>query len=207
MARRSRTEQAILGFLTWRPMSGYDIKKAIEASIGNFWRESYGQIYPVLKRLAGAGLVEPDAVRGDGARPSQIYRLTEEGLAALREWQQQPALPEPPRNELLLKLFFGRTNKPDVNIAHIERYCAEATTRLETYDGIERDLRQTHRDSPDLPYWLMTLAYGKHVERALVAWCNDSLTALSGLAATETGLPTAGHDTPDNTDNNEGDSQ
>jgi len=58
MASPSRTIYAVLGFLTVRPMSGYDIKKAVEVSIANFWTESYGQIYPVLKRLTEQGLVE-----------------------------------------------------------------------------------------------------------------------------------------------------
>ena len=207
MARRSRTEQAILGFLTWHPMSGYDIKKVIEVSIGNFWRESYGQIYPVLKRLAGAGLVEPDEVRSDGARPSQAYRLTPDGLAALREWQKQRALPEPPRNELLLKLFFGRTNTADVNIGHIERYRADATARLDSYDAIERDLRQAHRDAPDLPYWLMTLSHGKHVERALIAWCDDSLNELSGHSKTDATSAKKTRPRPQKPNRNQGDTQ
>ena len=180
MARRGRTELAILGFLTWRPMSGYDIKKAIDASIGHFWSESYGQIYPILKRLAAARLVEAHETRSGGARPSQAYRLTEQGRVALGRWLDQPPEPAPPRNELLLKLFFGRANPPDVNIRHVERCRADAVTRLETYAAIERDLKRTHRDRPDLPYWLMTLGYGKHSQRAIVAWCDDTVAELGG---------------------------
>ena len=56
MPKASRTSHAILGFLTWEPMSGYAIKKAVAASIDNFWNESYGQIYPILKRLVANGL-------------------------------------------------------------------------------------------------------------------------------------------------------
>ena len=33
-------------------MSGYDLGQSIRASIGFFWNESYGQIYPNLKNLA-----------------------------------------------------------------------------------------------------------------------------------------------------------
>ena len=182
MAKHSRTEQAILGFLTWGSMSGYDIKQAIQASIGNFWSESYGQIYPVLKRLAKGGLIAPDGPHTASGRPSKAYRLTAAGQAALIDWLGQPPEPEPPRNELLLKLFFGRNNPPEVSVRHIERQREQATGRLESYDRIDRDLRQQHRDNPDLPYWLMTLSYGKHSERAMVAWCDDALTALSALA-------------------------
>ena len=52
------TPNALLGLLSLGPMSGYDIRQLIPRSIGYFWNESYGQIYPGLKRLAAAGLVE-----------------------------------------------------------------------------------------------------------------------------------------------------
>ena len=42
---------AILGLLLMHDASGYDIRKLAEGSIGHFWSESYGQIYPTLKRL------------------------------------------------------------------------------------------------------------------------------------------------------------
>ena len=49
--REVKSKYAILGMLSISPMSGYDIKKEVETSISNFWTESYGQIYPVLKSL------------------------------------------------------------------------------------------------------------------------------------------------------------
>ena len=53
----NKTRFAVLGLLSIRPMSGYDLKHTIEASTRNFWNESYGQIYPALRALADAGLV------------------------------------------------------------------------------------------------------------------------------------------------------
>ncbi|MCZ6833476.1 MAG: PadR family transcriptional regulator, partial [Acidobacteria bacterium] len=52
-----RTSFPILGLLAVRPMSGYDLKQAIQATFGHFWTESFGQIYPELGRLAQAGLI------------------------------------------------------------------------------------------------------------------------------------------------------
>ena len=43
------TPNALLGLLSLRPMSGYDIRQVISESIGYFWSESYGQIYPGLE--------------------------------------------------------------------------------------------------------------------------------------------------------------
>ncbi len=56
--RKTTTSDALLGMLTMGATSGYELKQRIERSIGNFWSESYGQIYPTLKRLEREGLVE-----------------------------------------------------------------------------------------------------------------------------------------------------
>ena len=44
--------------------SGYDIKKAIDIATRFFWSASFGQIYPELKRLQKAGLVEVESEDG-----------------------------------------------------------------------------------------------------------------------------------------------
>jgi len=63
----NKTRFAVLGLLSIRPMSGYDLKQVIESSTRNFWSESYGQIYPVLRELTAGGLAiriaEPDDLR------------------------------------------------------------------------------------------------------------------------------------------------
>src|ERR1700722_14027305 len=101
------SHNALLGLLTMKPMSGYDIKALIPQSIGNFWSESYGQIYPSLKRLAETGLVEKKTQRQKGKPDRHVYSLTEDGRARLRDWLKLPVVAEVPRHELLLKLFFG----------------------------------------------------------------------------------------------------
>ena len=50
--RDDTSRYAVLGMLSIRPMSGYDIKQAIGESVVHFWDESYGRIYPSLQRLA-----------------------------------------------------------------------------------------------------------------------------------------------------------
>jgi len=77
------TAKVILGFLRFRPRSGYDIKQAVEISTRFFWGASYGQIYPELQRLESAGLVEVEEV---AERRRKVYRLTTAGEEALAEW-------------------------------------------------------------------------------------------------------------------------
>ena len=57
MKRANKTQFAVLGLLSWQPMSGYTIKKLIEMGLTQFWSESYGQLYPTLEKLVETGLV------------------------------------------------------------------------------------------------------------------------------------------------------
>ena len=87
--------------------TGYDIKQKIEISTRFFWGASYGQIYPELKRLAAAGLVEAAQDPRGGVKRT-AYRLTPAGERVLHEWltDRGHQLFEM-RDEALLKIFFG----------------------------------------------------------------------------------------------------
>ena len=96
----------------------------------------------------------------------------------MREWLAEPVEPEPPRIELLLKLFFGRQNELAHNRAHLERFREQQRGHLEHYEELLARLEHDAADSPDLPYWRMTLRYGLCQRRALVAWCDETLAEL-----------------------------
>ena len=102
----SPTAYVILGFLSWGPMSGYDIKALVDESTRFFWAASYGQIYPELRRLAEAGLIE-GAERPQGGRQRTVYTLTAEGSACCSEWLADEPEAFELRDEGLLKLFFA----------------------------------------------------------------------------------------------------
>jgi DNA-binding PadR family transcriptional regulator len=98
--------KVILGLLHERPRSGYEIKSFVDRSTRFFWAASYGQIYPELRRLEEAGLVE-GASEPRGGRARRVFRATAAGRRALREWLTGPELAYELRDEGLLKLFFA----------------------------------------------------------------------------------------------------
>src|SRR5687768_4234235 len=109
MARASQTEMAVLGGLSIEPMTAYALREAIRDVLGHFWSESFGQIYPTLYALEEQGHVR----RTGGARArSSTFVITASGRARLRALLAEPIRDVPPRNGLLLRLFFGRTLGP-----------------------------------------------------------------------------------------------
>jgi DNA-binding PadR family transcriptional regulator len=184
--KRNRTAYVILGILSIEPnKSGYDIRKAIEGSVGHFWGESYGQIYPTLKRLAAEALIVPSNSPITTRKKRQEYSLTDAGRTCLREWLAVPFQNDPPRNEFLLKLFFGREATPNVSIEHV-RDCQEKNRRmLATLTGFEALARKQSSKNPHLPYWMLTLDLGIALTRTALEWGETALATLSSMKARE----------------------
>jgi PadR family transcriptional regulator AphA len=179
--RASTSRFAILGVLSLGAMSGYDVKKLIERSIAHFWNESYGQIYPILNRLAAEGLTARRREKQRGKPDRHVYSLTEKGHQELSRWLAVPARFEPFRSELLLKLFLGDAGRVADSITQIRHYEAGQRGLLDTYLEIERRLREEMAGHPQLPFSLVTLHYGQHRCRAMLAWCAESIRALDRL--------------------------
>jgi len=177
MAKENKSRYALLGVLSMCPGSGYDIKKFMERSTGNFWSESYGQIYPLLKQLESEGLVAHSTERRAGKPDRYVYTLTAEGRAELQRWLAEPVEQGVERNELLLKLFFGRQCPVSVNSQHVSAYRASLEHLLRKYEAIEERL-QRRAAYEDVFYPLLTLRYGKHRCQAMLAWCDETLAAL-----------------------------
>ena len=112
---------AILGFLNGCEMSGYDIRKAAEESIGYFWHESEGHLYPTLKRMVESDLIEEAGVKKRNSRQRKQYRITVLGREKLKAWLDEPVMAARMRNPLLLKLFFAKDTKAAVIRDHLER--------------------------------------------------------------------------------------
>jgi len=159
--KNNRTGYVILGMLSITPSgSGYELHKAIQENFGSFWGESYGQIYPALKQLAADGLIEPCKPASAPKKRRQEYLLTDAGRVCLREWLALPFQNDPPRNEFLLKLFFGREAANGVPIMHVRELQERNRRMLATLEGIESMARGRELQNPHRPYWMLTLGLG-----------------------------------------------
>ena len=185
MKRRRSSPYAILGLLSLRPMSGYDVRKTAAESVGHFWSESYGQIYPALRELEAAGLAcrRPDRMAG---RPDRhVYEITARGREELRRWVIEPPRPTPMRSELLLKLFFGDAETAGAQVGWVEQMLAESAAQLVKYAAIRREL-ETERTSPHAAHWLLTLSFGECRAESNQRWAREALVTLRAAAGKST---------------------
>jgi PadR family transcriptional regulator, regulatory protein AphA len=177
----SSSKFALLGVLSLKPSSGYDIKQSVKGSIGHFWNESYGRIYPLLKELAKEGLIVQQRGKTSGRPERQVYSITPRGETALGQWLKQSPRNEPARSELLLKLFFADRIQPELSAQHVREKKQLEQAKLAVYRQAEESIRQHYPTHPGLPYWLMTISFGRHMAQSLVAWCDETLETLSEL--------------------------
>ena len=189
MAKENKSKYAVMGVLSLRPSSGYDIKKFMECSTSNFWSESYGQIYPILKQLVEEGLAASHAAKQEGKPEKYIYTLTEQGKEGLRDWLSESVESSVERNELLLKLFFGAHIPLEKNQEHLHAFQELQSHLLKKYEGIERGLLTEVQDDATPSYPFMTVRYGIHHCCALLTWCDETLGTLHQLAQRERAAP------------------
>jgi PadR family transcriptional regulator, regulatory protein AphA len=181
MAKRSSSSmEVLLGMLTIEPMSGYDLGQAVRDSIGHFWNESYGQIYPNLKKLAAAGFISGKTEKQKGKPDRQIYSITKKGRERLAAWLKIEPQPEIPRNELLLKLFFAVQAAPEDIVGFVERMATSESEVLKRFAGLEEEIAKL-RQYPDAPYWKMVLRFGQLELEAHQRWAAETLTELKKL--------------------------
>ena len=176
--------EVLLGLLTVGPMSGYGLGQAVRTSIGHFWHESYGQIYPNLKRLAAAGFITGREERRKGRPTRLVYSITGKGRERLAAWLAVDPQPEVPRNELLLKLFFGAQATPRTVTCFVERMAASERAILKRFAGIEKEIARNSR-FPDAPYWRMALRFGQLELAAHQRWARETLAELHRLGGTK----------------------
>lgn len=98
---------SLLGLLSVRPMSGYELKKVIDASVGHFWTADQSQIYRTLSGLVDGGLVSRSTVTQEDRPNLHLHHITPAGTEALDSWLDSPIEPEAKREPFLARLFFA----------------------------------------------------------------------------------------------------
>jgi DNA-binding PadR family transcriptional regulator len=174
-AQLTTTEAAVLGLLSHGPRSGYDLRKAVESSVGLFWAPAKSQIYAVLPRLLESGFVTVRKVAQDQRPDKSVYRLTRAGRASLKAWLEEAMPPDPARSLLLTKVFFGEIVSPDVLVRHIRQRREEAEQLRSVLEEIEATA------APDDVHRALTRRWGLEYCAALIRWAKRAERELAAL--------------------------
>lgn len=134
-------EYAILGMLSWQPMSGYDLKKRISESDLFYWSGNNNQIYYSLMELRNRGLVTQEVQAQENLPAKKMYSITEAGREQLRKWAAAaPELPER-RQNFLIQLAWAESLPTPVLLGLLDVYEQEVVIQLR--------MRQARPPAPD----------------------------------------------------------
>lgn len=101
-------EHGILGYLSIKPLSGYDLKKLFGISAAYFWPADQAQIYRALKKLVEEGSVEQGKKETGKTVDKKIYEITDKGRLHLHDWIVNPQTSDfISRLPFLMQLFFS----------------------------------------------------------------------------------------------------
>jgi DNA-binding PadR family transcriptional regulator len=177
--RGRATRYVILGVLnTFGPLSGYGVKQMIAQTIDFMWSESYGQLYPELKRLAKEGLVRRVSERRDNPRGRKTFAITGSGRRSLSAWLRQPPARELVRVEHLVKLFFSRAAGVKASRLQVLAAREKSQARLAQFAAIRAQLEPAAEASPDFVNWMLVLRSGEMQAEMRVRWAGEALALL-----------------------------
>jgi DNA-binding PadR family transcriptional regulator len=167
---------ALLGLVSRRPLSGYEILKRFSRSIVFFWSAQRSQIYAELKRMERLGLLTSRLAVQGGRPTKRAYAITPAGRAVLRTWLDRPTPLPPIKDPLLLRTFFADLLPPE-RAAEYLRDHGEAHARLAgEFEEISRQLERRHgplaaTDDRALFFGWLVLEHGIRYERMYADWC------------------------------------
>lgn len=175
----STIQYILLSLLAREPLSGYDIKQQINGRIDSFYKINNNQLYPVLAKLEGEGLVELQSHERESYRPARkVYKITEAGTERLKAWVKEPSEPETVRMEFLLKHYSSWLIEPELLLPQLEAKLQEHRERLAMYEERAAAFRQEHgplTSGNPLFSTVAVIEMGAEFERACIAWCSNMM--------------------------------
>ncbi|MEV7892253.1 PadR family transcriptional regulator [Streptomyces sp. NPDC002817] len=172
-------ELAILGFLYDAPLHGYELRKRIAALTGHVKPIAESTLYPAIKRLEKAGLLERATEPGSVAAPRHVLTLTEDGRHDLRR-----RLAEPVQRDITdenrwftLLAFLRHLDDAAAQTAVLRRRLAFLEEPASFFYEGDRPLRAEELDDP-FRRGILTIA--RATSQAELTWLRDTLASLDG---------------------------
>lgn len=146
---------AILGLLSWKPLTGYDLKQIFRNSLTMYWSGGNNQIYRMLVKLHDEELVTREIENSDSGPSRKVYSITSAGEDELRDWVlSQPDVPEI-KNEFLIRMAWADQLSNEELDDLLARYKEEVNYRwIMQHEFMEREAdKQPNRTAREKILW------------------------------------------------------
>lgn len=172
-------EHAILGFVNYRPVTGYDLKKVLDASINHFWPANQSQIYRTLARLAERGYVDVELVPQRDLPNRKVYHITEEGRSEFRRWLGSTPPQEVFREPFLVQCFFLGALDDEGVVQVLEAKAQELRQWLEEFGKMAEAMNAGDAHPGPLRdqfFWCLPLDRGLWYVQSTLDWVEETIS-------------------------------
>ena len=174
----SSLELALLGLLSQKPQSGYDLRKGFADSPMRHFSDSPGSIYPALRRLKARKWVTAEREKGN-ARRREVFHIAQAGKTALIAWLRKPF----DRSDVIHRLdtlllrfafFDGNVSRKQACgfLAHLDRELNAYIYELEAYAATSALLNSMNTGA-------LAFSNGLDAYRAHLSWARRARKTLS----------------------------
>ncbi len=126
-------DHAILGFLSEKPITGYDLKtRCFDETASHFWTADQAQVYRTLERLENRKFVRPRLERQHSRPDRKVYSATPAGISELHRWITSGGPAPPLRDPFLIRLRFAEGVSDDELLGLLGERRQEMQARLES---------------------------------------------------------------------------
>lgn len=181
-------QDAILAAISNGEASGYDMAKAFDVTVSNYWAASPQQLYRELDKMEAAGLIEARAVHQQKRPNKRLFSLTDSGRAALHDFTIRTPKPTAIRDELLVQVESMELGDAASITANVHDKLEASKTKLKNYEQTRSHLLEGRSERDYLaeadhlgPY--LTLARGIAFEEENIRWCEFVLATLADRTA------------------------
>ena len=157
-----------MGMVLNEALTGYDIKKEIEEGVGNFYKASYGSLYPALKKLADKGYLTMDE-QPDSNRLKKYYKATEAGKTTFLEWLSSPFDENSSSDSLLARIYFFGKLPEDIRNRQLQEYELHYRQILRKLQTMEQRFSVSVEDDRDY-FEISTLYLGLQHLQDSIRW-------------------------------------
>jgi DNA-binding PadR family transcriptional regulator len=166
-------------------MSGYDLKKFFDQSVGHFWSATQSHIYKSLGELDKKGWAEAKVIQQDGKPNRKEYQITDDGRVELRRWLTTPLPLEPVRDACLIQVFFSHFCSNEEIAALFETRMKEIRERVQILRTIAQAAIDDNAKQVGIErarqLWQITLDYGIDYYEFELAWHEKTLATIRNL--------------------------
>ena len=177
----------LLGLLNYGSMTGYELDKAFNASLGFFWQGQTSQIYRELSSMERSGWLRSERVVQDGKPNKKLYTITDEGKQALFKWLSDVdnaiADVQSIRSAFLMRVFFAGEIPKEQSISLIRAFrsqCEQALRELKSNSRNIAEYSEVVSDESKSKYWSIVAMFGESYFRAGLEWADNAISVLEG---------------------------